>query len=225
MSVPIAHMLVAQTFSFAIEAGHPGVNRQTRQTLIDPLVEELGGPPLGVGEFLLAPFLRVTTALLKRNRLEVSSAVVPFVADIILYQARGGAIRDYIANAIPPAGDPIILLAHSLGGVACVDLLIERDLRDRVKALITAGSQAPLFYELNALQTLAFSRELPTHFPLGWLNFFDRNDFLAYIGSPVFGTKVRDFGIDSGTPFPNSHSAYWNCDSLWETVKSNLAPF
>jgi surfactin synthase thioesterase subunit len=75
-----------------------------------------------------------------------------------------------------------VLLGHSLGGVACVDLLIDPEEKERkqVKMLATVGSQAPYFYEINALSLLEYDEktELPKYFPW-WLNIYDRADFLS----------------------------------------------
>jgi hypothetical protein len=59
---------------------------------------------------------------------------------------------------------------NSLGGIACVDLLIQEPL-PQVKLLVTAGSQAPFLYEINALSSLEYGKPLPGHFP-EWLNIF-----------------------------------------------------
>ena len=48
-----------------------------------------------------------------------------------------------------------------------------------VKGLITAGSQAPLLYEFDALQTLHKGKPLPVGFPKR-LNLDDENDLLSY---------------------------------------------
>jgi len=89
-----------------------------------------------------------------------------------------------------------------------VDLLVERELPN-VKRLVTAGSQAGFFYELDALVSLEFGEELPRHFPL-WENYYDPADFLSYRAEPAFAGRVRDVAVDNGQPFPQAHSAYWD---------------
>ena len=81
---------------------------------------------------------------------------------------------------------------HSLGGVACVDLLVEAAL-PQVELLVTVGSQAPFFYEIDALQSLRFGVPLPEHFPR-WLNVYDLRDFLSYVAAGVFA------GAPAGSP-------------------------
>ena len=107
----------------------------------------------------------------------------------------------------------MVLIAHSLGGIACVDLLVKTPL-SAVKLLIICGSQAPLFYEIGALQSLEFgdipaAHRLPGHFPT-WLNFYDLRDFLSYVAEPLFAKdRVTDVVVDNRLPFPESHSGYW----------------
>jgi hypothetical protein len=102
-----------------------------------------------------------------------------------------------------------------LGGIACVDLLVEQSL-PQVVHLVTVGSQAPFMYEINALCSLEFGQPLPDHFPK-WLNIYDLRDFLSYKGSKIF-PKVKDEEVISKQPFPRSHSADWENDRTWECI-------
>lgn len=170
----------------------------------------------------------VSTWFLERKRIDMTNTVYPGPGDILLYQAKGQNFRDFIKNTIKNEGlsKPITLLAHSLGGVMCVDLLIQENLD--VALLITVGSQSPFFYEINALQAshwrddIQNSKRLPSHFPK-WVNIYDRRDFLSYIGEPIFGdTRVRDFQVDNRQPFPISHISYWDNDKVWEIITTNV---
>jgi len=67
------------------------------------------------------------TSLALRKRLAVSDGIAPFAGDVVLYQARGEAICDFIQAQIAQAPMPVVLVAHRLGGVACVDLLVKHD--------------------------------------------------------------------------------------------------
>lgn len=166
------------------------------------------------------------THYVRRRRGAVSDAASPFPADILFYQARGERIRELIHRRIEETaeedGGPIVVLGHSLGGVACVELLIETDLRDSVRYLVTAGSQAPLFYEMDMLRTLPVGTPLPDHFP-PWLNLYDRSDFLSYVGERVFPDRVTDQPVDNRRSFPDSHSAYWSNTNVWQEIRRALA--
>ena len=144
------------------------------------------------------------------------------VGDILRYQARGDEIRNFLRLTIEECNDSVIILAHSLGGVACVDLLAEKA-TPAVTHLITAGSQAPYFYELDALVSRSFGSGLGDHFTQKWLNFYDLRDFLSYRAAMIFPGKVTDKIVDNGQPFPESHGAYWHNDKeFWEPVTKFL---
>jgi hypothetical protein len=162
--------------------------------------------------------LSVGTNAIKRKRGAMTDGVYPCAGDIVLYQAKGGKIRDFIRSQLEAIDAPVVLLAHSLGGIACVDLLIEKDLRDKVKLLITVGSQAPFLYEIDALSTLSFGEPLPDHFPQ-WLNLYDLRDFLSYVGEGIFPGRPTDAKVDNRQPFPEAHSAYWANEQTWDAIE------
>ncbi|WP_071190787.1 hypothetical protein [Trichormus sp. NMC-1] len=201
-----------------------------RDDVIKSLSYEIIDSERGIGDWLQEQILKfaqspLATYYLKRNRGFISDATYPIVGDVLLYQGRGQKIRDLIYKYIEKAEPPVVLLAHSLGGIACVDLLVEQLLNEekvikKVKLLITVGSQAPYFYEVNALQSLEFNsdrdKRLPQSFP-EWLNIYDLQDFLSYIGSNIF-PGVQDIQVDNKQPFPQSHSAYWNNKATWKYI-------
>ena len=92
-----------------------------------------------------AAFKAFLTGVLRGKRLAWTERFSPELGDILVYQSRGAAIRTFIRKKIDAAKPPVYLLAHSLGGIACVDLLGGEN-PPKVACLITAGSQAPLLY-------------------------------------------------------------------------------
>lgn len=164
--------------------------------------------------------LRIGTSKIARKRGVISDATYPATGDILLYQARGGGIRDFIESTICKTPKPLVVLAHSLGGIACVELLAQKKLEGVVK-LITVGSQAPLLYELNALGSLHYGDPLPASFP-DWLNVYDKHDFLSYVGAGLFPNRVVDVLVNNGQPFPQAHSAYWNNPEVWKAIAGSL---
>jgi len=161
------------------------------------------------------------TNYLKQKRNELTDLAYPATGDILLYQGRqGNQIREFIYNLIQQSQPPVVLLAHSLGGIACVDLLVEMAV-PHVSLLITVGSQAPFLYEINALSSLEYSEPLPEHFPK-WLNIYDHCDFLSYIGGKIFPNKVQDISVDNKQPFPESHSSYWDNAETWNAVLAQI---
>ncbi len=187
------------------------------------LIEALGGEERGVAQWVMHhlswPLRWGFTQWGANRRGAFSDAAYPIAGDIMLYQARGEAIRARIRDHILAAAKPVHLLAHSLGGVACVDLLATEALP--VQQLITVGSQAPFLYEINALPCLPFGHPLPASLP-PWLNIYDRRDFLSYIGASVFTGRIVDRCVDNRQAFPASHSAYWWNSEVWEAIRSTL---
>ncbi len=160
------------------------------------------------------------TRFLTENRGAHSDFASPSLGDIIMYQARGELVREVIVGSVNQAkqiSNRVILLGHSLGGIAAVDLLICKDLE--IAGIVTVGSQAPLLYELNALASLPYGEYLPKHFPR-WHNIFDRRDFLSYLAASVFiDDRVSDCEVDNGRPFMDSHSAYWSNEQVFQAIK------
>jgi hypothetical protein len=87
-----------------------------------------------------------------------------------------------------------------------------------VSRLVTAGSQSPLLYEIGALFSMKPPKPLPPDFP-PWLNLYDRNDFLSYVAHRLW-PAVKDVEIESGQPFPDSHSAYFGNDAAWLAIRN-----
>ncbi|MFI8321217.1 hypothetical protein [Streptomyces sp. NPDC085529] len=164
--------------------------------------------------------LGLASAQAVKRRSALTDAAHPAAGDVLLYLARGGAIREIVAEAVRTAEPPVVLLAHSLGGIACLDLLVERALPE-VALLVTVGSQAPFLYELGALPSLEHGRPLPAHVPR-WINVYDPRDLLGYIGAGVFPGRVEDVAVDGRQPFPLAHSAYWGNPELYRLLAAEL---
>ena len=164
--------------------------------------------------------LRVGTAQARRRRGALTDATYPGAGDILLYQARGNRIRAFIAKQAVSAAEPVVLIAHSLGGIAAVDLMVSQPLPS-VRLLVTVGSQAPFLCEIGALWSLPHGDPLPAHFP-PWLNIYDPRDLLSYIGGPLFPGRVEDIAVNNRQPFPQSHSAYWANPKVWDAIVPRL---
>lgn len=227
----VARAVVAEMLRLAFEAGSPVLDRRRRDEIVRQLVIDWKADVQGIGAFLLNFIADVVataaTPVLKWKRGPVAEGANPAAGDILRYQARGDALRTHIRRRIGEAAngdenEDVYLLAHSLGGIACVDMLAEKA-EPRVKGLITAGSQAPYLHEIGALSKLDPGKPLPPHFP-PWLNLYDPYDFLSYVAAPVFDhdPRVRDHRVESGQPFPQSHSAYWTNDDAWAEIRTFL---
>jgi hypothetical protein len=226
-SEAVARAIVAQAMLYCEqEEKYPPVltDAELRDEVVELLNRALAEAELGLGEWVVKPLWQLAqpigTWYLKNRRGNVTNAVSPMPCDILLYQSRGDRIRSFIQETIQQAEPPVVLLAHSLGGIACVDLLVKQPL-SQVALLVTVGSQAPFLYEINALHSLEYGEPLPEHFP-NWLNIYDLRDFLSYIGANVFPNKVQDVLVDNKQPFPRSHSAYWTNPATWNAIIPRL---
>ena len=228
----IARAIIAKSIAICEEQETfaPILNNSTfRDDVVTSFGSEIYYAEAAIGDWLkeqIAKLLQpAATVYLKSKRRVISDVTYPAVGDILLYQGRGQKIRDLIFSYIKDAEPPVVLLAHSLGGIACVDLLVEQLLNEekvikKVELLITVGSQAPYFYEVNALQSLEFNSDRNQRLPKGfpeWLNIYDLQDFLSYIGGNIF-TSVQDILVDNQQPFPQSHSAYWSNKATWKAI-------
>ncbi len=211
-----ARAVAAELHRRAIETGRPGPSAELRARLCRLLTEDWGGAVAGLGTFLSDMLKRSGTAMLRGRRNGLNAAIAAPIGDILLYQSRGSQIRAFIRNKVENAAGPVVLIAHSLGGVACVDLLSSAD-PPLVDALVTFGSQAAFFHELGALASLKEGEALPAGFP-PWLNVFDRSDFLSFFGGRMFPGQVTDLEVHSGQPFPDSHSAYIGNPEMWTAI-------
>ncbi|MEU1704260.1 hypothetical protein ABZ478_02500 [Streptomyces sp. NPDC005706] len=228
------------------QGGDPGrVPAAARDALVDRLTGALGGDDRGVGEALAAGarfaarlFENVLgSRLAVAHRTALSGKSVGFVGDIVSYLVRGEAVRALVAERVRAQSGPVVVLAHSLGGIISFDLLASGVLLDgaetgpgarprQVRALVTVGSQAPLLYELDALPSRPYGSGLPRGFPL-WVNVYDRRDLLSYRASEVFSGGVTDVEVDNRQPVSAAHSAYWSNDTLWtvlDDVLDRVAP-
>ncbi|MBF9071912.1 hypothetical protein [Streptacidiphilus fuscans] len=202
-----------------------------RDRLVDLLSARLGGtgrfPGSRVGVILGTLALRLTTQpALDFWRAPLTKRSVPALGDILRYQTRGGPLRDRLEGLIAASAEPTVVIGHSLGGIALVDLLALTAIRPSPfpmpRLLVTVGSQAPFLHELGALTGLPPTAALPPEFPR-WLNIFDRKDLLAYRAEPVFpDPRVTDHEVSSRQPFPLSHGAYWKLDAMYERIAEEI---
>jgi hypothetical protein len=226
-SEALARAVVAALHLTATEKGRPGPSRQLRDSIADRLQCDWDQKVLAPNNFLVRMFKRAATRTLRRHRDAVSTAVLMPIGDILLYQSRGSEIRKFIRDAIEAAAPPVTIVAHSLGGIACFDLLALPD-PPKVSGLVTVGSQASLLYEIGALASInspkpfVSPRTLPDGFP-PWLNIYDQNDFLSYVASGLF-EGVDDLEVESGQPFLDSHSAYFGNDEVWKAIGKLMKP-
>ncbi|MEU8823417.1 hypothetical protein [Streptomyces sp. NPDC048636] len=211
------------------------VDGADRDTVVGALADQLGGADRGgivsraargVGGRMLNSYLSPLSSLAQVFRGGITKGSVPAGGDILRYQARGAGVRAAIAAAVREAagsgGGPVVLLAHSLGGIACVDLLADAaGPPPGVELLVTVGSQAPFLYELDALTSLRRGEPLPGGFPR-WINVYDEHDLLGFVGAKVFPGRVTDLRVTTRQPFPRAHTSYFAHPRLYDLLAPEL---
>ncbi|MFG3198903.1 hypothetical protein ACGFYT_22530 [Streptomyces sp. NPDC048208] len=212
----VATATVAHLLGSALRRGTPVLwTTDQRDEAVRVVTGELGGQARGIGLGVLvlhgwaAHRFGVMRAVEKR-RAWLMARIHPQAGDILKYLARGAALRAFIKDrvtAVAREHGPVTLLAHSLGGVAAVDLLAQEELPG-VRHLVTVGSQAAHLHEIGALPGLDPGKPLPEHFP-AWTNVYDARDLLGFPAEPVFPARVTDLELSSGQPFPAAHSGYF----------------
>ncbi|MFG2623192.1 hypothetical protein ACGFXC_36860 [Streptomyces sp. NPDC048507] len=233
LAAALARAVTAAALAEAASGAEADCTAAERDRLVELLTARLGGDarvPGGRAAAVLGRLaMRVTTQpLLNAWRGSLTVGAAPALGDILRYQARGADLRAFLHARIADAPGPTVLIGHSLGGIALVDLLALAAASGGpvpgAALLVTVGSQAPYLYELGALTALAPGSPLPYGFPR-WLNVYDRQDVLSYLAGPVFpgDPRVSDHEISSRQPFPASHSAYWKQKSLYERIERAVA--
>jgi hypothetical protein len=185
----------------------------------------------------------------KRDSLTLTAGI--FLGDIFEYFRRGqggpdriGTIAGRVAKGLrdasrraQAAGEPLVVVTHSYGGVITYDLLtspfIASDpaLKDiNVDLWVTVGSQVGLFAEMRAYVGSPNDRPTDQNPTLGkparvgtWLNFYDAVDVFSYLAEPVFGEDaVADIEVCEGANLKNAHGAYFTEPSFYGRIAEGL---
>ena len=74
--------------------------------------------------------------------------------------------------------------------------------------LVTVGSQAPLFYAIDALANLRPGGAIAPFSPR--VNIYNPHDMLSFCAQSIFegAADIVDHPVDPGVPFPEAHGAY-----------------
>jgi hypothetical protein len=210
--------------------------RQALQALLALFLDQQQVMQKGLPIALTYPFWATMTMLVSHLRSSIMQVATSYVGDVMMYLARAAALRQFIHNTVMEAcqqrpGEPLVIIAHSLGGVIAYDYAADPAFADRppIDLLVTIGSQVALFAEYGLVQGATTPVELGprTRRPIykelylcdQWLNFYDPADFLSFpIGRMFQGAAKGDQINTSGKPFPASHSAYWDNDQLYDAI-------
>ena len=165
-------------------------------------------------------------AVLKMSRRDLSRSVSFFLGDVFVYMrgrddagAQGTRARIFkpilealIEGAKAPraAGEPFVVVGHSLGGVILYDMLTDSATRaaleagiggsPKIDALFTVGSQPGFFADLGLYPggRPAAGTKLPMPVGVGaWMNVFDFTDVFSFRCAHIF-EGVCDFRLRYG---------------------------
>lgn len=181
-----------------------------------------------------------STHILAYARRPLNALMGRFFGDVFAYlDSRGdktvpGAIPKLILDEIDaavmnePAGEPLVLIGHSLGGVILFDLLSHFRPDLQVDLFITVGSQVSHFEEMKRFKNSDRSVPSPTQ-PRArrppniarWINAFDEVDIFAYVCGRVF-EDVEDFSYDTGTYIVKAHGAYLEQDRFFARLRKRI---
>jgi hypothetical protein len=179
-----------------------------------------------------------STKFLASYRSGLNAKLGRFFGDVFCYLERRGTgaetpgeIPKLIGEALAAgraSGGPLVVIAHSLGGVVSFDVLSFYRLDIIVDLLITVGSQVSHFEELKLYRSS--SGKIPNEFvelapcPANirrWLNVYDRVDVFSYACERVF-QGVRDIEYDTHTHIVNAHSAYFGQSQFYTAVREAI---
>jgi hypothetical protein len=176
---------------------------------------------------------------LARRRLHVGIAT--FLGDVLVYiherdeKADKSPIIGRILESLDSADktrsskqEPLIVVAHSMGGIILYDVLTHYRPNLRVDLFVTVGSQSALFEELKLFKvsdpTIPNFLTNRVHAPQSvskWLNVFDTNDILSFSATGVF-SGVSDFKYSTGKDLFHAHSSYFNRPSFQERLGARI---
>lgn len=191
---------------------------QARGTVIDVFAERVGSAR--GGGVARASATALTVGLRLGGRRFGMGLLAGGVGDVLVHAAHRDTILDLVDTQVRavPADHDVVLLGHSLGGVIAFEY--SRRAGRTIDRLVTVGTQIGLFGELGV-----YGRDhdpdtgrLPTGSGArSWVNLYDPDDALGFLAAPVF-PGVTDVEIDTRSPFPLSHSAYWDVPETYAHV-------
>jgi hypothetical protein len=175
----------------------------------------------------------------------VNEFVAYFIGDVLAYinerdiDGAPGVIPGRVLGALRTAqqrkkatGEKIVVVSHSMGGQLLYDALTFYAPKDPTLAglsvdhWISCGAQVSLFAELTLFKgqpaNVAMPRKLPRPAAVAaWTNFYDRNDLVGFIMSPIF-EDVTDKEYDTGYGLAFAHTGYLARPSFFEAVAAQL---
>jgi hypothetical protein len=180
-----------------------------------------------------------STKLLAFSRDSLNGQLGRFFGDVFIYMnARGdrqnpGPIPKLIlagfdeAKQRSPAGEPLIIIGHSLGGVITMDLLSHFRPDLEVDLFVSVGSQVAHFEEtkLYKVSDPAIKHPNKAKTPANirrWINIYDEVDVFSYSVERIFDRVDVDARYDTQTYVVKAHGAYFEQDRFYQRLRARI---
>jgi hypothetical protein len=144
----------------------------------------------------------------------------PIVAAVV------GALKQAASSVQPGVDEPLIIVAHSMGGNIVYDILTYYEKNIEVDLLLTVGSQVGVFEELKLFRasdatigspdTVSKPRSVKR-----WINVLDPADVLAYSTSRIFADST-DTEFSTGAPVWSAHGMYFYRPSFHQRLAARI---
>lgn len=180
-----------------------------------------------------------STKLLAGSRDSLNATLGRFFGDVFIYfNSRGdkadpGEIPKLVLAAFDdarqnsPAGEPFVIIGHSLGGVITMDLLghFRPDLE--VDLFVSVGSQVAHFEEIKLYRVSDSTVGPPNRAkkPANirrWINIYDEVDIFSYTAARVFDGVDIDGRYDTQTFTIKAHGAYFEQDRFYKRLRARI---
>lgn len=180
-----------------------------------------------------------STKLLGWTRESLNEILGRFSGDVFIYlngrgdKAAPGPIPQAILAEIDkaigdaPAGEPLVIVGHSLGGVITFDLLSHFRPNLPVDLFVSVGSQVAHFEEMKLYRVSDPAVKPPQKAPTPtnikrWINVYDEVDIFAYSCKNVFERVDVDARYDTQTYVIKAHGAYFDQARFYERLRSRV---
>jgi hypothetical protein len=161
----------------------------------------------------------VMTYLVQRDKQGIDSPILKEIS---------GALDQAVQAKKPGQDDKLIIVAHSMGGNICYDILSAFRPDIEVDLFVTVGSQVGFFEELKLLKAsnpaIPSSTTKLVNRPASikrWINVYNPVDVLAFAVERIFA-GTRDYIFDGGTHALGAHSIYFYRPTFHQRLRERM---